>query len=191
MKKISLLLFLALPAFSFDPRLGEIVFGGTGCSPTNTRIVLSPDGNVISMVFNEYVAKAGAGGPKVDRKSCNIAVPITIPSGYMVAIASSDVFGTNSLPLGASSTFKAEYFFPGAIGPELQKKFNGPLSESYELKNQIPAGLLLWSSCGGSTILRANTSIVVTNSTSEQASSRIENMGALPGMLFNLQWKKC
>lgn len=57
----------------------------------------------------------------MERKTCNIAVPVHVPQGYSVSIFQIDYRGFNSLPYGAYSRFNVEYFFAGTQGPGYEK----------------------------------------------------------------------
>src|SRR4051812_39230480 len=128
----TLLLIMAalgsMPASADDIALGQPSYGGNGCPQGTASAVLSDDRKTLTILFDKFSAQAGKPtGRTLDRKSCNIAVPLHIPSGLSVAIFSIDYRGFNSLPTGGSSRLSVDYFFAGSRGPSFQKNFNGPL----------------------------------------------------------------
>src|SRR4051812_18628969 len=103
MKKY-LLLFAALSATSAmadDISLGMPAYGGNGCPQGTASAVLSPDRKSLSILFDQFQAEAGrTTGQTVDRKSCNLAIPVHIPQGVSIALFKIDYRGFNSLPAG-------------------------------------------------------------------------------------------
>lgn len=176
-----------------DVRLGDPEYGGTGCPAGSAAVAIAPDAKSMSILFDQFVTEAGGStGRVLDRKICNIAVPVHIPQGYSVSIFQIDYRGFNSLPYGAYSTFNVEYFFAGSQGPTYQKRFDGRLESPYLLTNQVAASAVTWSECGQSVILRASTSMMVrTNAQRQDAMATVDSADLQAGLVFNLQWRRC
>jgi hypothetical protein len=199
MKKSVLLLALLGAASSLyanwenDVRLGEPEYGGTGCPAGSAAVALSPDAKAMSILFDQFVSEAGANtGRRIDRKTCNIAVPVHVPQGYSVSIFQIDYRGFNSLPYGAYSVFNVEYFFAGTRGPNYERRFDGELEDNYLLRNELAASTHTWSACGQNVILRANTNMMVrSNAQNESALATVDSADVQAGLVFNLQWRKC
>ncbi len=198
MKKLGLILFslATLPlsaAWYDDVRLGDPEYGGTGCPAGSAAVAIAPDAKSLSILFDSFVVEAGGTtGKTLDRKTCNIAVPVHIPQGYSVSIFQIDYRGFNSLPYGAYSKFNVEYFFAGTQGPDYEKRFDGRLEDEYLIHNAVAASAVTWSDCGQSVILRANTGMLVrTNSQRQQALATVDSADVRAGLIFNLQWKRC
>jgi hypothetical protein len=199
MPKIFALIALLASAHSLqaawydDVRLGDPEYGGTGCPAGSAAVAVAADAKSMSILFDEFVTEAGGNtGRRLDRKTCNIAVPVHVPQGYSVSIFQIDYRGFNSLPFGAYSVFNVEYFFAGTQGPSYQKRFDGRLENNYLLSNQVAASAYSWSECGQSVILRANTSMMVrTNGQNQDALSTVDSADLQAGLIFNLQWRRC
>jgi hypothetical protein len=176
-----------------DIRLGEPEYGGTGCPAGSAGVALSPDAKAISILFDEFVVEAGGDtGRSLERKTCNIAVPVHVPQGISVSVFKIDYRGFNSLPYGAYSRFRVEYFFAGTQGPTYERQFNGRLEADYLLTNSLEATAVVWSECGKSVILRANTAMLVrTNSSQQQSYSSVDSADITAGLVFNIAWKRC
>lgn len=200
MKKIVLFslgcaLFTA-PLFSAwydDVRLGNPEYGGTGCPAGSAAVAISPDAKALSILFDQFVVEAGGStGRVMERKTCNVAVPVHVPQGYSVSIFQIDYRGFNSLPYGAYSRFNVEYFFAGTQGPGYEKQFNGALEDDYLIRNNLVASAIAWSECGQSVILRANTAMLArTNSQRQSTYATVDSADITAGLVFNLQWKRC
>jgi hypothetical protein len=178
-------------SYADDIALGEPGYGGTGCPDGSASVTLSPDAKSLSILFDEYYVEAGGATNKsLDRKSCNIAIPVHVPQGLSVSILAIDYRGFNDIPVGARSTFGVEYFFAGVRGPSFSKNFNGPVSDNYVITNKLTAQALVWSGCGADVILRTNPSIRV-QSTSKQAMATVDSEDVNAAIVYQLQWKKC
>ena len=87
-KKIALIAALTVSAGAFAQglQLGYPSTGGNGCPQGTVSATLSPDNSQLSILFDQFLAEAGPGvGKTIDRKSCNIAIPVTVPNGYAVS----------------------------------------------------------------------------------------------------------
>ncbi|WP_127716168.1 DUF4360 domain-containing protein [Halobacteriovorax sp. HLS] len=198
MKKLMTTIFalstLAAPAMaSGDIQLGEPGYGGTGCPAGTASTVLSPDNKSLSIIFDEFLVEAGGEtGKRLDRKSCNIAIPVHVPQGLSVSVIDVDYRGYMMLPRGANARFSAEYFFAGARGPRYNKTFRGEMDDDYMISNTLAVVGQVWSPCGKDVNLRVNSSMTVrTNSRKHEALSTVDSADFNAGIVYKLQWKKC
>ncbi len=174
-----------------DIRLGDPGYGGTGCPAGTVSATLSPDALSLSLIFDQYQAKAGGvSGTSLDRKSCNIAIPVHVPQGFSVSVLKIDYRGYNNLPVGATSQFNVEYFFAGITGPKFYQKFNGPLDSDYQITNNLGVSALVWSACGADVNLRTNSSIRVMSHGAE-AMSTVDSADVHAAIIYHLQWRRC
>ncbi len=172
-------------------QLGMPGYGGTGCPANSASVSLSPDQSSLSILFDQYVVEAG-NGRTMDRKSCNIAIPVRVPQGYSISVFQVDYRGFNSLPSGARANFNVEYFFAGSRGVRQSKTFYGPSSNLYELTDHLTAEAVVWSACGADTNLRVNTSMMVqTNRRQDQAMSTVDSADVTAGLVYHVAWRRC
>jgi hypothetical protein len=190
---LALLTTPLLAAWYDEVRLGDPEYGGTGCPAGSAAVAISPDARALSILFDQFVVESGGTtGRIMERKTCNIAVPVHVPQGYSVSIFQIDYRGFNSLPYGAYSRFNVEYFFAGTQGPGYEKEFHGRLEDDYLIRNSLVASAVVWSECGQSVNLRANTGMLVrTNSSRQESYSSVDSVDVTSGLVFNLQWKRC
>ncbi len=195
MKKNLLLacsLLLSAPTFAADISLGIPGYGGTGCPDGTVSATLSPDAKSLSLLFDQYqVAVGGTTGKSFDRKSCNIAIPVRVPSGMSVSILNIDYRGFNRLPPSATSQFNVEYFFAGTRGPSFQRVFRGAIEEDYLINNKLVAEAIVWSGCGADVNLRTNSSMRVSTTANREAMSSIDSQDVNASIVYHLQWRTC
>ena len=174
-------------------QLGTPSYMGTGCPLGTVSATLSPDAQSLSLMFGSFQAIAGgSSGLTVDRKACNIAIPVHVPQGFTVSVMKIDYRGYERLPMNASGTFDVEYFFAGQSGPAFHKAFVGAEDGNFALNNQLVASSTVWSACGADVNLRTNTSIAVqTNQMNEQAQLTLDSADITSGVIYQLAWKSC
>ena len=194
MKTKTVLLIAAaysMSAYAEDLKVGELAYGGTGCPANSARVVLDPLQNTIGLIFDQYAGEAGA-TKKLDRKSCGLALPVKIPDGYSAALYESSFQGFYSLPEGAQSTFRLEQFFAGEKGRKISTTFTGANDSDFVVSDILADERLVFSECGASTILRVNTSMVVTtNDASDVASFTVDHADISAGLVFHMKLRKC
>ncbi len=175
------------------PRLGIPGYGGNGCPAGSASVTLSPDYTALSILFDSYIAESGGNtGKTLDRKSCNIAVPVYVPQGYSVSLFKIDYRGFASIPQGGRGLFRAEYFWAGIRGPDFVINRTQPYDGNFILSDELIASAVVWSRCGQSINLRINTSAeITTNRYNDQALLTIDSADISSGLIYHLQWKRC
>lgn len=199
--------------------LGEVSFSGSGCSQKTASVALTPNKRAVSIVFDQFTAEAGADVARIiDRKNCQIVIPIIAPKGYRMAVAQLDYRGFKGLPPQAQAQFKTfhqiRYPLLNLLGPKVTttQNYNGPDAEDFFLSAQInnkPAlgiGLPISTpitdpllnpilkTCGGTYNLEINADLAVkANSQNEQTLLTLDSVDGelLEGMKYHLQWEKC
>lgn len=175
-----------------DIQLGTPIYGGTGCPAGTASAVLSQDAKSLSLIFDQFVVEAGGGNRMLERKSCNVAIPVHVPQGLSVSVVNVDYRGYVSLPMQASARMTAEYFLAGSVGPRFDKVFLGKTDTDYQFSNQLNVNAIVWSPCGADTILRVNAAMLVrTNRFNDQATATVDSADFKTGILYQLQWKRC
>ncbi len=178
-------------AYADDIRLGIPGYGGTGCPAGSASVTLSPDQKSLSLIFDSFQVQANS-FKTLDRKSCNLAIPVHVPQGFSISIIEADYRGFNSLPYGAESQFSSEYFFAGGRGPKVIRKFFGELDSDYLVQSNVVLTGLVWSACGADVNLRVNSSIYVkSNLAGEDALATIDSADFKAGILYKIQWRRC
>jgi hypothetical protein len=172
--------------------LGYPGYGGNGCPQGTASATLSPDGRALTVIFDQFIAQAGKNmGNTIDRKACNISIPVNIPNGYSISIVGVDYRGFNALPVNSWSRFSVEYFFAGSQGPSYSQTFRGPLNQNYLINNKLALSALVWSPCGQSVNLRVNSNMMVSNSTYNDAMATVDSADFKAGLVYHFQMRSC
>ncbi len=184
---------LTLQSQAQELKLGQPAYGGNGCPGGTASVTVSPDRSALSILFDSYISEAGSiTGRTLDRKSCNISVPVQVPQGYSVAVFQVDYRGYNLVPRGGMAKFDAEYFWAGARGPRISRTFVGPYNDNFSLSDGLIAETLVWTPCGTSVNLRVNTSMMArSNGRGDQTLAMVDSADISSGLIYHLQWKRC
>ncbi len=175
-------------------RLGAPQYGGNGCPAGSASVTLSPSEDALSILFDEFTVSAGgSSGKRVDRKSCNLTIPVTIPQGYSVAVIQTDYRGFNYIPgAGAYTRLNTEYFWAGIRGPLFSKMWVGPQNQDFTTSNGILAESVVWTPCGASINMRVNSSIMAqSNNRMDQTDMMVDSADITAGLVYHLQWRRC
>lgn len=196
MKKIAMLASLFVSMFAqanaSQLQLGMPAIGGTGCPAGSAQAILSPDNTQISILFDNFIAEAGGNGKQLDRKSCNIAIPVQVPQGFSVSVFKMDYRGYVSVPMGGQGEIRASYFFAGSQGPTFYQRFNGGTNRDYLFTNNLVGVADVWSACGASVILRTNANMMVrTNSQYDDALGTVDSLDAHSGIVYHIRTRRC
>lgn len=188
-----LIMLSASVASAQNLSLGAPTFGGNGCSGGTARATLSPDGQQISILFDNYIATAGGNTQlDIDRKNCDIAIPVKVPQGYSVAVFAIDYRGFAMIPDGGRVRFSADYFFAGRSSRRYSKEYQGPFNDNYTFRNELSTDVDVWSACGADVILRTQSSMVAeTNFRSQEVMSSVDSIDVQSGITYNLQYRRC
>ena len=174
-------------------QLGFPSHAGNGCPAGSASITLSPDGSALTLLFDQYLAQAGGiSGLQMDRKNCNISIPVLVPEGYSVSILTVDYRGFISIPYGGMARFSSEYFFAGSRGPIAQRSFQGGMEDNYTITNRLGVQAMVWSACGADVNLRVNTNMLVrTNNRMDDAMAVVDSADFQTGIIFRLSFRRC
>jgi hypothetical protein len=166
-----------------DIYITDANIGGSGCPMGSARAVLSDDKRTLSIIFDEYFADNN------EYASCNIAVSLSVPDGFTVALVDVDYRGYASVPdsSGRKARFRAEYFFAGQKGPVRIREFNRGYDSNFMISHGITG--LVWAPCGAEVIARANTSIRTWGYGTLLAIDTADLTA--DGVTFYLHWEQC
>lgn len=167
-------------------------FYGTGCNSSNARATLSPNGQQISILFDDYIVSAeGRFEPAIDRKNCDVNIPIRAPHGFSVALFTIDYRGFAALDSSSRLSFTADYSLSGRSSRRYSREFQGPMNDNYTFRNEIRAELDVWSACGGTLNLRTQSSMIAEAPAGGQAQGSIDSMDIQSGIIYSFQFRRC
>jgi len=177
-----------------DVRIQNVGYAGNGCPAGSASVVISPDKQSVSVLFDEYIAEAGGPGQRTfDRKKCDVAFGLKIPSGLSVSLIDADYRGFTDLPRGAQATFTRDYFFAGSQGPSLNSRWNGSRSNDFLIKDRLGVLANVWSPCGADVILRSKTAATVRTQRGNDALMMVDSIDLRAKTVFryNFQYRTC
>lgn len=177
-----------------DVRIQDVGYAGNGCPAGSADVVISPDKQSVSVLFDEYIAEAGGPGQRTfDRKKCDVAFGLKIPSGLSVSMIDADYRGFTDLPRGAQATFTRDYFFAGSQGPSLSSRWNGSRSNDFLIKDRLGVLANVWSACGADVILRSKTAATVRTQRGNDAMVMVDSIDLRAKTVFryNFAYRPC
>jgi hypothetical protein len=128
----------------------------------------------------------------VDRKACELSVPLEIPQGYSATVIQTDFRGFNLVSRGGMNRLNTEYFWAGARGPSYSNMYRGPQNEDYFATNGVVASGVVWTPCGMSTNLRIRATIMTqTNRNLDQSMITVDSADISSGLIYHIQWRRC
>lgn len=182
-------LFLGLNAFAAGSGIvmGEIGYGGTGC-PAGTVTADHTDSQISAIHFEKFKLNVRKG---LDRKACNLVIPLDVPHGVQVGIGAIDeIDGYQSLPNAAARlTVNQEVFFAGSRGNVISFNKKGNAVGALKIENSTSLKDLKWSACGESVNLRVNLTANLVGNNRKLAFVALEKLKLTQS--GRLYWRAC
>lgn len=149
--------FLSSVSFAQDLEIGHLAVAGAGCfNNDNSEVYFEDD----VLVIKTQVMVKKAADKTVARGACTFALPITLAPGKKLVLAHASLLGELNLGTQSKLNVRDELFFVGEEGHLIQQQ---ETTQSRRLKKKIILGedIALASTCGGSSILRGNSSLTI------------------------------
>lgn len=138
--------------------IGQLGHGGSGCLKDETSVTLDSSSLLLKIIPTNY--KLLAKKKSMARKSCMVAIPLTVPAGKKLVVVKSRQVGEVLLAhKKAQAATSLEVFFSGGKGPVKRSHLTGPLGQALNREDDIG----LSAGCGESVLLRMNQSLIVSN----------------------------
>jgi hypothetical protein len=175
----------------------NITANGTGCPAGTWDAAISPDGQTFTVTFSSYEAIMNP-GQAIVVKDCTLGIDFHSPSGLSVAVSDFYYQGYALLDSpGMTGAQTAKYYFMGNPVPAREARSNlvGPHDDSYLFQDTIATVDLVWSPCGATRRLNAQTRLVLQNNAQKTGSAYLntESVDGHTGILFrwNFLWRGC
>lgn len=193
----TMLFGMALGAMSLyaqdNVRIRDIHYGGTGCPQGSMDSYISPDGQAMTLIFDQYVAEAGQGIPlSQGRKFCNLVLDLAIPAGYQYSVFKVDYRGFVDLRSGTNAQVQSSYYFSGSDARTNTRTvtalFRGAMSGNYTKSDNIGVESMVWSPCGVERALNIKTAANV------QGRNGLLTVDTVDGefkQVYYLKWRRC
>jgi hypothetical protein len=192
----ALALFPALPAHAqaaARPAAPPPVIAG-GCGDISYSVVFSPDGNTLSVLFDNFAVTGGT-GVGVASTACDLQIPLPLPEGFSMGVYKVDYRGFARLQSGQTAELKVDYGF-GASGwfKSMRRALTGPVEDDYIFSETIGGGLMARAGCGPKAILNLRAALAIrATPTPAETTISLDSLDGAPvgGVTFHLDRKKC
>lgn len=182
-----------------DLGLQTPTYAGTGCPQGTVSAMLSPDQRSLSILFDQYIARAGgSAGQARNRLTCQISIPFRVPPGYRAQVVKMHYRGFVLVPHGAQASIGAGFRYLEINGTPVraprvmrEKVFQGPKEKNFRIASVLPA--VHWSPCGKSFVLAAESYVnAQTNRRREEVITTVDSLDAVQmPVQYSLRWKRC
>ncbi len=152
------LAMVAADAFGQAKVAGMPRLAGTGCPKGTASATFSPDGRVLSVLFDEFIVEAGSSSKhEWMQKECVIRFPVSVPPGETLAIESAQFrrgMVLTEAPAEASLNVHFGWFFPfSKLQPTFTRRtkiWPDATNEDYIYDVDLTHnnGRPLWTTCG-------------------------------------------
>ncbi|QYX32315.1 DUF4360 domain-containing protein [Sphaerospermopsis torques-reginae] len=157
-------------------------YGGNGCPEGSASVNVSPDGQELSILFDQFIALGNNSAQT--RKSCNLSIPIQVPQGFQISLYDADYRGY--VAPGTTGRLRAEYFFAGQRGPVFSRTFRG--ETDYNVRDKLVTVGDVWSSCGDSVNMRVNAAMIANG----QGMATVDSFDlAHRGLVYHIKYRSC
>ena len=171
------------PAFANDKvEILGAEYGGNGCPEGSASVSVSPDGQELSVLFDQFIALGNKAAES--RKSCNMSIPIKVPQGFQISLYDADYRGY--IAPDTVGRLRAEYFFAGQRGPVISRTFRG--ENDYNVRDQLVTVADVWSRCGDSVNMRVNAAMTARG----QGMATVDSFDlAHRGLVYHIKYRQC
>lgn len=157
-------------------------YGGNGCPDGSASVSVSPDGQELSILFDQFIAVGNKAAER--RKSCNMSIPIKVPQGFQISLYDADYRGY--VAPSTTGRLRAEYFFAGQRGPVFSRTFRG--ETDYNVRDKLATVADVWSRCGDSVNMRVNAAMTA----SGQGMATVDSFDlSHRGLVYHIKYRKC
>lgn len=173
------------PVFAESEPKVEILdagYGGNGCPEGSANVTVSPDGQELSILFDQFIAEGNKA--RESRKSCNLTIPIKVPQGFQISLYDADYRGY--VAPETVGRLRAEYFFAGQKGPVFTRKFEG--ETDYNVRDKLTTVADVWSKCGDSLNMRVNAAMAARG----KGIATVDSFDlANRGLVYHVKYRRC
>ncbi len=197
----TLLLLVTSELFAQSVVIRGVRLSGSGCTESSATASITPDGQLLSLLFDNYAAEIGIGsknpGATSLKKDCRILIDVDVPAGMQYAIEQTEYRGFAALPASAYGYHRFTQVIPNQMVPSLREaQLRGPVSGNYEVKVANKPGRSPYSTCNQAqqTIeLLSELSVAYLPNTSnrQMAMINLDSVDTGINSRFKLSWRSC
>ncbi|MBC7466686.1 MAG: DUF4360 domain-containing protein [Bdellovibrio sp.] len=204
--KLSLLAIGAVLALSTSALAQNVVIrgvrlSGSGCDSAASSATVTPDGQTLSLLFDNYGIEIGQGSSNPQatslQKDCRVLIDIDVKAGVQYALQQTDYRGFAAIPASATAMHRFTQVVPNQpIASMREAILTGPQSGDYAVSVIQKPGRLIYSACNtkSQTIeLLSTLSVQYLRGTSDRTMAMINLDSIDTGLAssFKLSWRPC
>ncbi len=149
---MAVMVLVSTEVFALDATIRGVRLSGSGCGPASATASITPDGQILSVLFDNYSAEIGIGSTNpsstVSQKDCHILIDMDVPAGMQYALQQTDYRGFAALPANAFGFHRFTQVIPGApIASMREAQLKGPTAANYEVSIAQKPGRMTYSTC--------------------------------------------
>jgi hypothetical protein len=166
---------------------------GSGCPAGTWSATIAPDGQSFAVRFDAYDATIEP-GQAMQIRDCSLSINVSAPPGLSFAVSNFGFQGNVHLDEpGMTATETAKYYFQGNPLRALEERSDtqGPTYDSFFFANTVATEDLVWSPCGATRLLNAQTRVVLQNNPAHAGSGSMRVGDQDLRLRGNFKWKRC
>lgn len=139
--------------------LKKVAVNGNGCSQNmaGTRAEFNEETNILQIETRNFKNEMTP-SRRTDRKQCGLAIPVTLPAKKQLVISQIDLRGRVDLKAKSQTQIAFEAFLAGASNTQKVRTIKA--TQDLKGRVQVRRTEVLKSACGGSDIIRLNTTLL-------------------------------
>lgn len=169
-----------------------------GCPEGSYKVVMSPDGTSLSILFDKFTLESrGIAGSSKPKKVCRISAPLNLPANQSIGVYKVDYRGFAKLVKKQETDLEVQYF----LGPHgndrgrvFKRKVKGPHEGDYLFTETIGAGQMKRVGCGTAAVLNVGITLSLEGALQAgEAMSTLDTTDAARSgaLVYHLDLKKC
>ncbi|KAH8589932.1 secreted protein, partial [Bisporella sp. PMI_857] len=177
-----------------DIYINKFTYAGSGCPAGSVANSTDASKQVLTLLFDQYVASIGPGTKVADRrKNCAVSLDIHYPQGYQYSIFSADYRGYADLDKGVTGEQQSTYYFSGQQQQfKAKTTWKGEYRADYLLTDKYAIESVVWSPCGANLPLNINTEVRLSSQKPNQAGLLTnDSQDFKVTKKYRVQWRKC
>lgn len=165
-----------------------------GCSDMVYSVVASPDGQTISVLFDNYVIAGSAAPDGMLRKTCALEIPLHLPEGVSSGVYRTDYRGFANLLPGQVAQLKVDY---GVGRSDRSRRYHNSLRGAFDgdfaFTETISRGQMKRAGCGEAAVLGLNITLELQAVSGPQSMVALDTVdgAARGGVVFRLDRQIC
>lgn len=169
-----------------------------GCPEGSYKVVMSPDGTSLSILFDKFTLESSSiAGSAKPKKVCRISAPLNLPANQSIGVYKVDYRGFAKLVKKQETDLEVQYF----LGPRdndrgrvFKRKVKGPHEGDYLFTETIGAGQMKRVGCGTAAVLNLAITLGLDGALQAgEAMSTLDTTDAARSgaLVYHLDLKKC